>query len=301
MSLRSFADGDQPAVDSLLDEDSDPLLVAQLHPLHGPDRDGQRWRRTLLAVDHSDRVAGAATVARNRIHPDLMSAIVEVAADCRRQGIGSALLAAIRAMAGPEAALRGKVHESDGGGWGFAAAVGAVTQVRCPGLGFTPPYDDLLAWSRSQELPTGARVDSLAALSEEKLLDTWIELYVTIHADWSPTAPAPVLREVFVELVDDIRAELSAGAWVGDRLAAVAFTLTESPSLITVVAETLRPDQPDGRRLLAATLAGCFERLIEDGMPEVQLDGHDIDPHLASIVDGLPASYRSPLHLLRLG
>lgn len=300
ISLRPFVPGDEPAVDALLDEDSDPLLVAQLHPLHGPDRDGERWRRTLLAVTDLGRVVGAGTVARNRVHPDHLSAIVEVACDWRRRGVGSALLTAIRAAAGSGASLRGRAHESDSAGLGFCAAAGAVPRVRCPGLGFTAPYDDLLQWSRHQQVPAGARVESLAALSEEELLNAWIELYVGMHADWSPAAPPPVLRGVFTDIVGDIRAELSAGAWVGDRLAAAAFVLTESPSLVTVVAETIRPDQPDGRALLAAALARCFEQVSAAGIAEMQLDGHDVDRHLAPIADGLPASYRNPLLLLEL-
>lgn len=301
-ALRPYHRGDRADVDALLDDDSDPLLVAQLHPLHGPDRDGDRWRRTVLAVTEQGEVVGAGTAARNRVHPDTLSTIIEVSAGHRRRGVGSRLLAGLRSVAPDGATFRGKVHESDRPGYGFAMAVGAQVVVRSPGLIFSPPYHKLRAWIARQPTPDGARVDSLARCSDEELLENWLTLYVRVHEDWSPAAARPTLRGVFTELVGNIRADSSAGSWSrrDGQLLAVAFAQAESPSTVTVVAETLRAGQPGGLVQLAAVLARCFEQLIAVGVSEITLDGHNVDEHLAPLTATMPATHRNPLLLVAL-
>lgn len=294
--LRAYTAEDQTYVDALLDADADPLFADQLHTLHGPDRDGDRWRRTLLAVSAEGAVLGAGTVARNRVHPKRLSAVVEVAAAHRRQGIGSALLTAARSLR--PLPLAGKVFEDDVRGLSFARGHGGVSYARCPGLSFSAPYDELTRWARAQPIPSACRVGSIARSGQ--LLDAWSQLYVSIHADWSPTAEDAVLGDVFGDIVDDIDGDLSTGVWLGDRLVAVSFVLAESPTSATIVAETMTRDQVGGGELLGAALVRCFQQVAGPRFTEILLDGHDADPNLAPITAELPASTRRPLLLIEL-
>ncbi|MDQ1743866.1 MAG: hypothetical protein QOE23_2205 [Pseudonocardiales bacterium] len=60
MRLRPWTAADEAPVTALLAPDSDPLWAAQGHLLHGADRDGERWRRTLVARE-GNRVVAAGT------------------------------------------------------------------------------------------------------------------------------------------------------------------------------------------------------------------------------------------------
>lgn len=113
VKIQAFGDADPQLIattlDTLLDADADSLWVAQGHRLHGADRAGDLWRRTLLAVG-DDGIVGAGTVVSSRIHPGRRPASIEVRPDCRRRGIGSQLLAALRTITPDGRPLAGKVR-----------------------------------------------------------------------------------------------------------------------------------------------------------------------------------------------
>lgn len=128
MRLRPWTDADEASVSALLAPDSDPLWAGQAHLLHGPAREGERWRRTLVACAGS-RVVRAGTVARNPVHAGRYACAIEVAGDQRRQGIATALLDALRAVRPEPLPLAAKVRESDGrhGASGRRSAPGSTS------------------------------------------------------------------------------------------------------------------------------------------------------------------------------
>lgn len=109
MRIRDWQDGDQ--FDHLLDANPDPLWAAQQHRFHGPPRDGDRWRRTVVA-EADGRIAGAGSLLFNDLHPGRYPAAVEVDPAFRRQGIGHQLLAALLELRpDPSRPLESKVRD----------------------------------------------------------------------------------------------------------------------------------------------------------------------------------------------
>ena len=94
VTLRPWADGDDLA---LLEVWGDPADVQQHQDraMLAPVADTP-WRRTLVAEDDGVPV-GAGTVFAQSLHPRRLWLYLEVAPTARRRGIGSALLAALRA------------------------------------------------------------------------------------------------------------------------------------------------------------------------------------------------------------
>ena len=66
---------------------------------------------------------------------------------------------------------------------------------------------------------------------------------------------------------------------------------------LEIVAETIRPTQPQGEELVAGAVATLLERFARCGGSRVYLDGHVTDPHLQPVLDRIPHSGTTPLDL----
>jgi hypothetical protein len=93
---------------------------------------------------------------------------------------------------------------------------------------------------------------------------------------------------------------LSSATWRHGRLSALVTAFPGPDRTVESVAETVAADEPDGRRLLAATLAHAFAACAERGIEIVELDGHVTDPHLYPLLDGLPSIGAHPLDVVEL-
>lgn len=296
VSLRPFAIEDESALACLIDDDSDPLWVAQGHRLHGPARDGERWRRTLLA-DSDGRLVGAGTIARNRIHPGRYNLAIEVAAPYRRRGIGGVLLAALRELRPEPLPLATKLRESDPAAMAFLRTGGGRVYQRCPAVRPIPASAEITDWCRHQLAPTGTELVSPAGVSQMKLAEFFGHQYLWMHEQWSPADPGP-LRELAQDMVAEADPGLSVLAVHAGGVAAIAWAFPEGDGSVTIVCETLRRDTPEGVPVVAAALARCLQKLAAAGISRVELDGHVTDPHLAPVVDTLPAQPSDPLLLV---
>ncbi|MEO8889856.1 MAG: GNAT family N-acetyltransferase [Jatrophihabitantaceae bacterium] len=299
MLIRPWVDGDAGAVTALLDTAADPLWAAQGHRLHGPDRDGARRRRTLIATE-ADRVVGAVTVARNEIHPGRLSCGVEVAAGHRRRGIGRALIQAALATRPDPLPLVGKVRVRDASAMALGRAVGASTYQRCPDPTVDPTDNRLAQWIHAQAAPSDVDVRGLAGEAPDVLARAFADLYLWVHERWSRVGSRAALAQIAAATVAEADLGLSAGGWAEGRLAAVVFAFDDGES-IQLVAETLRRDTPDGIALLAATVAATLDRARSRSIGAVSFDGHDDDPHLAPVLASLPIVSADPLLLLEIG
>lgn len=67
-----------------------------------------------------------------------------------------------------------------------------------------------------------------------------------------------------------------------------------------VVSETVHEDQPDGDRLLRATVAASLSRLAAQGHGRVELEGHSTDVHSPQLVRSLPPAGGDPMDILKL-
>ena len=83
------------------------------------------------------------------------------------------------------------------------------------------------------------------------------------------------------------------------RLAAIAIVIEEDGGL-TLISETVRRDEPDGRALVAAVIADSLRRLAAAGAPHVEFEGHVTDPHLHPVTRTFPPGLPTdPIHVVR--
>lgn len=282
--LRPWAPGDD--LDGLLDAVADPLFASQGHALHGPDRDADRWRRTTVAVAGGE-VVGAVTVARNRFHPGRWSAVIEVAPDHRRRGLGSLLLRRAREVRPDGRPLAGKVRPSTPAD-GFVRTAGGRAYQHCT----------------CARVGTGGVTGRAASTLEERpvpdLGDLLVAQYRWVHAAWSPVSPDAPVSTLAAVLTGDVRTDLSAASWSDDHPAALAVVFPGAGAWV-VLAETVHEQQPDGDRHHAAAVSRALAACAEAGIGEVEFDGHVTDPHLHLLLQQLPRLGTDPLDLVEVG
>jgi len=122
--IRPLVEADLRSIEALLGEEPDALFAAQYHPMHGPDRDGELWRRSRVAVSPDGNVVGAISVLRNPLHSGRFSVSIEVRPDHRRQGIGTALVEVARGLRPEPLPLSAKAHTTDLAAMALLQAVG---------------------------------------------------------------------------------------------------------------------------------------------------------------------------------
>jgi GNAT superfamily N-acetyltransferase len=298
MDLRPWTESDAASVSALLDPGGDPLWAAQGHRLHGPARDGERWRRTLLAC-HRDQVVGAGTVACNPVHAGRYPCAVEVTAGWRRHGVATALVQALRELRPQPLPLAGKIRESDVAAWSFGRAMGGQVYQRCRCPRLDPMAADVTAWCRAA-LTAAERVTSMDALPATQVAALFEEQYRWVHERWSPVSSLEWLSQISSATTAEASLAASSCAWRSGRVAAAVFALPEPDGSLTLVAETQHRDEADGTVLLSAALARSLTASADHGYRAVELDGHEEDPHLGPIVTELPVAATSPLLLVEL-
>ncbi len=297
MRLRPWTAADEAPVTALLAPDSDPLWATQGHLMHGADRDGERWRRTLVACE-GNRVVAAGTLARNPVHAGRYAGAIEVAGDRRRRGIATALLGALRGLRPEPLPLAGKVRESDPAAWPFARASGArvYQRCRCPRLDLRA--GDLTTWRRGVPAEAGVELTAMSPLSRDQAAALFAEQYRWVHEEWSPVSSPQWLRQISAATAAEADLAASSCAWRHGRIAAAVFAFGEPDGSFALVAETQRRAEPGGTGLLRAALARTLTTLAELGAQVVELDGHDDDPHLAPVLAELPVATTDPLLLV---
>lgn len=279
----------------LLDEDADPLWVSQFHGMHGQDEDGPRWRRTLVAIDHSDHVVGCASVAVNQVHSSRLPCAIDVAPSCRRRGVGGLLLAEIMRQRPYVAPLSTKVRPLNVAAQAFIAQAGGTAYQRCPGAVIDPADTCVARWAQSQATN---RCASFSDQSAEALTSAFAEQYWWVHQRWSPVKDSAVLQKMAAEEIAEIDPAVSAGTWSDGRLVAAAFAFPVA-SGFEVVAETVVEDYPQGVDVLGEAIAAVVRAAGRQGAL-LQFDGHVSDPHLHRVISTLPWCHSEPLDLIEV-
>jgi GNAT superfamily N-acetyltransferase len=289
--IRPYRGGDQQGIAALVDASTPPLYATLLHALHGPDEDGHRWKRTRMAVTPDGSVAGAVTLAHHSVHRGQYALVVGVTPGHRRQGVGRVLVAEARRMRPQPLPMVVRFFAADAATAAlFRAEHGEVVQT-APNTRLAPA--ELRFWADAQPVPVGATVGSLAGVPLDEVARAWTDAYVWQHEGWTwPPISMPALARYAEITARDTDRELSAGAWVGGRLAAIALAI-DTDGETTLVTETVRRDEPDGVALVAAVLAEALRRLADRGVGDVLLDGHVTDPHLHPVTGTFPAGLRT--------
>jgi hypothetical protein len=120
------------------------------------------------------------------------------------------------------------------------------------------------------------------------------DVYRWVHEGWAPVGPDHALTAMSELVSADCDRGLSRGLWREGRLIAIGFAFREEGRAECVL-ETVRRDERDGAAAVAAVLAGVLGAAHDAGLIEVELDGHDADPHLAPVVGTLPPHRDDPL------
>jgi hypothetical protein len=173
----------------------------------------------------------------------------------------------------------------------LAAAVGAQPYQRSPCPQLDPSSAEIRAWCTQYP----ADVTSLETLDPSGVATAFADLYRWIHEGWAPIGSEPALKAMSELVTADAERALSRGLWRDGRLVAVAFAFPAEPKRVECVLETVRRDEADGFAAVAAVLAGVLIAAGDAGLGEVELDGHDTDPHLAPVVATLPPHHDNPL------
>ena len=226
LHIGPWREGDGVALDKVLVQTD--VLTGQFRPQQGLST-ADPFRISLVARNDSGPV-GVATAFESRWHPHRLWVSVEIAPSHRRQGVGSALVGAVRASSGGRP-LRAKVF-AGGAAAAFAAAHGfrVIQRSRTVRLDRPPPSPPAMP------VEFNPAPDAVAAA----LLD----VYLRTHA-WDPPGDIDV---------DDVLAV---------HVAEAAVTLmVRDPATGVVLAAAGLYDEDDGRELSggATTAAGTLAR-----------------------------------------
>nr|WP_255480223.1 GNAT family N-acetyltransferase [Quadrisphaera sp. RL12-1S] len=265
--------------------------------------------------DRDGRVVGAATVARNWVHPGQYSCAVDVHRAWRRQGVGRRLLDGVREVRPETLPLMSKLRPSNAAAMGFLAAAGGGVRQRSPGQVVDVDDHRVLAWAERHRAAAahsgfpGLQTESLDRLDAEQLAQAFAEQYLWVHASWSPVptgAPRRALESVAAATAAEADRGCSSGVWWNGRLIAMVLVFPAEVGW-EVVAETVVrdvaaagvPPQLTGVDVLRGALARTIAEVAGRGGGLLELDGHVDDPHLQSALDGLPLAQLRPLLLVQ--
>src|SRR5215211_4125540 len=197
--IHPYADADAVGLAGLWDGEVPSLGSGS----HGADRAAPRWKRTLVAQE-GDRLVGVATVGQNWAHPGWYSAAVDVAPGHRRQGIGRAMLAALRGLPPAPKPLLGKIWADDPASTGFLAAAGGTVVQRCPPMTVPLRHPDVREWAATRTLPDATTVRTGAELTTAQLTRLWTDVYCWVHQPWAPTDTRSAMDSGFATITDSM-------------------------------------------------------------------------------------------------
>ena len=291
MKLRDFAEGD----------------LAE--GIHGPSRQGEGWgpsssddgwQRTLVAEDCGE-VLGMGTMLLSNVHRDSYYSEVQIEPEVRRQGIGRAIFEALLECTPRAYPILTRAMSSQPGRQAFAGAMGFDVLMRCPSPQLHPCSPATRNWIEQHQVPIGVKVVPACERSFEEFLDAWVDLYVWIHEEWSPTVERETVYSLFAASgMADVDFELSQVAVVDGRIVALACVMPDQwDNRSFLVTETTQRRVPGGTDILAATIAAALRACALRGISLVEFDGHVVDPHYYRLAQTFPITGSDPLFVMR--
>jgi len=300
VSFRPYRDGDAGGVAALLEDTAPPTYRWKLHAMHGPGRDEpSRWR-TAVAVGPDGEIRGAVTAAHHSVHRGQYGLAVTVGPEHRRQGLGRELVAEALRMRTEPLPMTAQFLGSDQAAAALVRSVDGEIIQTTPGFQADPAA--MGEWAAAQPVPSGVVVDDLTGTPAKDLAEAFRDLYLWTHEDWcTPPMSVPAVTAHAETIASALLREVSSGAWVDDRLAALAAVVEEPAGGLMLISETAGRAEPDGVALVAAVVADALHRLADAGVREVTFDGHVTDDHLDPVTHTFPPGLRTdPLHVARI-
>lgn len=291
MLLRDFADGD---------------LAEGIHgPSHcgdgwEPPGDLDGWQRTIVAEEDGE-VLGMGTMLLSNVHRDSFYSEIQVEPEVRRHGVGRALFDALVECTPAPYPILTRAMASQPVRQAFARSLGFDVLMRCPSPQLHPGSLATSHWIEQHPTPSGVQIVAAEERSFEEFLDAWVDLYVWIHEEWSPTVDRSTVHQLFAASgMADVDFELSRVAVVDGRIAALACVLPDQwDNRSFMVTETAHRRQARGTQILAATIAAALRACAERGIHFVEFDGHVVDPHYYPLSQTFPITGSDPLLVMR--
>jgi GNAT superfamily N-acetyltransferase len=282
MRLRDFAEGD----------------LAE--GIHGPCQSGDGWQRTLVADDCGD-VVGMGTMLLSNVHRSSYYCEVLVEPESRRHGVGRALFEALLECTPTSDPILTRAMSSQPARQAFARAMGFEVLMRCPSPQLNPGSLATGHWIQRHQPPADVTVVPARERRFEEFLDAWVDLYVWIHEEWSPTVERETVYQLFAASgMADVDFELSQVALVEDRIVALACVLPDQwDNRSFLVTETVRRRLRNGIEILGATIAAALRACAQRGIHFVEFDGHVVDPHYYPLSQTFPITGADPLLVMR--
>jgi GNAT superfamily N-acetyltransferase len=276
-------------------EDARPVTAIEIR--NAPDDGVLRFE----AWDDDSRI-GEATARPVQLFEHEHFCEVRVDQDRRRQGIGTALYAALdRALPKGEALVCRLLH-GDGAAVGFAGSIGHDLVELCPAPQADPSAPAWEAWAARQAVPDGAvavRSDEVPAADLE---EAWVDYYVWAHESIGPLRPRDVVAAASSGIADHLDHAASTLILRDGAIVALSLVFDEvaEDGIIRVLAETPRIDEPGGIRLVAAAVASTLAVLGGRGVRVAELEGRTFDPHVPAVVATFPPHSSNPMSVVRL-
>lgn len=240
-----------------------------------------------------DEPAGIVVSATNAVHPARDVIFVFVPEKFRRQGIGTALVTAVKTRRGAPLSVKahpGTVAHS------FYKSLGAVRYQLCPPERIDASHGEVRRWASENR---GEAVCAGDLFTLAQLTEAWTDMYTVVHATWSPTGPREALLAEFGPMIkEELDPSRSIVVLRDDRIAAACFVFgTDQDPEVEAICESLDPTSASAREDVAA----CMAKVLTDaGSSPVMFDGHITDPHFYPILQGIPVVTGRPLELLEI-
>lgn len=290
MKIRPFLGSDRPAAAALAAGTwpHDDFIRAG-HDQHGESGDADPFRRCLVAVDdETGRVVGVFSAVRPSTHPLRLELVGTIDADYRRQGIGTALVSALRQDC-PGETFRVRVRANDLPTRLFLATRGFTPLQRNRVLAVDPTHPDVLAWSATVAVPVGYELVT-SGLAADDVLAMCHAIYLQGH-QWNPPAELSMnrQRDAYFAGVDQLPEPLIA-ARADANLVGVVYGECEqgnTSELFIMPSGVLGLDRPGAVEATATMVAHCLTWAREHGRTVI-FEVDDDEEHIAAVLSALP-------------
>jgi predicted N-acetyltransferase YhbS len=263
-------------------------------------RDASAGDVVRLEAWDADVLVGHATARPVRLFEQERFCDVQVEHGRRREGIGSALYAALDRTVPPGEALVCRILHADADAVGFAGSIGHDLVEHCPAPQADPTAAAWTAWCEAHPAPDGAVAVGSDGVPETDLEEAWVDYYVWAHRMIGPLRPRAEVAAASAGLGSDLDHTVSTLVIRGGRVVALSLVFDRPAwdGIVRVLAETPRVDEPDGEHLVAAALARTLTLLGERGVRPVELEGRTVDPH--AVIATFPPHDSNPMSVVRL-
>jgi GNAT superfamily N-acetyltransferase len=298
LEIRPYRAIDEPEVLAVIGAvwPGDPVMRV-LQARHGPDTDVP-YRRTRVA-ERDSRVVAAACATVNAHHPGRFTLRLNVAPDHRRSGVGTALLAEIRAATREDGRpLQVHVRACDAGSLRFAVRRGFRTLIRVRTGVIDTADPRVLQWVEAMALPpSGTRLVPLdhpdCTASRDDCVVVLDDCYVEAHA-WDPPDPLSIGERRDHFLAQNVVPGSPVCAYDGDTLAGVGVLIMpslfeDSDAWYLCDVGVSGQGRPHARELTGALAAHCLAHAARNGR-RVEFEVDDSHPHLWAALETLPTA-----------